>query len=59
MSDGGSIQGAGNDHEGWSRGLTPQNIVEVFQALIRDKEEELLDLIKELLDEEKATQMVH
>ena len=59
VSEGGYIQGAGDDSEGWARGLTPPMFWRYLERLLKTKEEELPDLITEILDEEKKTKVVH
>lgn len=57
ISEGGYIQGAGDDSEGWSHGLTPQVFWRNKDLLLDSPEEELEALIKELLaDESPGTQ---
>jgi tRNA A64-2'-O-ribosylphosphate transferase len=53
MSEGGYIQGAGDDSEGWSQGLTPQVFWKHKEKLLRGSEDELPELIKMLLSEER------
>ncbi len=59
VSEGGYIQGAGDDSEGWSRGLTPQLFWKHKNMLMDTNEEGLPHLIRELIREEKEMQMVH
>ncbi|KIW20376.1 hypothetical protein PV08_00951 [Exophiala spinifera] len=60
ISEGGYIQGAGDDSEGWSHGLTAQVFWRHRQRLMSSSEEELPDIIDELMkgvhesDEPKA-----
>ena len=54
-SEGGYIQGAGDDSEGWSRGLTPGVFWKHKEVLMETKEEELPELIDRLLREDKKT----
>jgi tRNA A64-2'-O-ribosylphosphate transferase len=49
LSEGGYIQGAGDDNESWSDGLTPQIFWKNHDILLSTAEGELLDLIKELI----------
>ena len=49
MSEGGYIQGAGDDSEGWAHGLTPQVFWANRPALLNAKEEELPKLIEQLM----------
>lgn len=51
MSEGGYIQGAGDDSEGWAHGLTPPVFWANQAALKRTSEEDLPDLIAELIAE--------
>ncbi|KAJ5104876.1 hypothetical protein NUU61_002223 [Penicillium alfredii] len=51
MSEGGYIQGAGDDSEGWAHGLTPPVFWANQAILKRTSEEELPDLIAELISE--------
>lgn len=53
MSEGGYIQGAGDDSEGWSHGLTPQVFWANKPALFRTPEEELPELIHALVQEHR------
>ncbi|KAJ5536629.1 hypothetical protein N7513_009815 [Penicillium frequentans] len=62
MSEGGYIQGAGDDSEGWAHGLTPPVFWANQAALKQTSEEHLPDLIAELIaeyqqqrDEQEAT----
>ena len=52
MSEGGYIQGAGDDSEGWSQGMTPQMFWRDKETLFQVQEEELAELIKKLLSKE-------
>ena len=54
MSEGGYIQGAGDDSEGWSQGLTPQMFWTHKDKLFKASEEELPELIQKLLSENKG-----
>jgi tRNA A64-2'-O-ribosylphosphate transferase len=49
ISENGYIQGAGDDNEGWSRGLTPQLFWENKQTLIDAGEQDLPDIIDQIL----------
>lgn len=49
MSEGGYIQGAGDDSEGWASGLTPDVFWANKSALLSAGEDDLPDLIAELL----------
>lgn len=51
MSEGGYIQGAGDDSEGWAHGLTPPVFWANQAALKQTSEEDLPDLIAELVAE--------
>lgn len=51
MSEGGYIQGAGDDSEGWAHGLTPPVFWANQAALKQTSEEDLPDLIAELIAE--------
>lgn len=56
MSEGGYIQGAGDDSEGWSLGLTPELFWQNQDLLFRSGEEELGGLIDSLiLNSKKAS----
>lgn len=56
MSDGGYIQGAGDDSEGWSQGMTPRVFWKHQDMLFRTQEDKLPELIKKLvLGEEKLS----
>ena len=57
-SEGGYIQGAGDDSEGWSRGLTPPVFWKNKDLLMQTSENELPELIEKLLVEEKETEKV-
>ncbi|OAX79121.1 hypothetical protein ACJ72_06560 [Emergomyces africanus] len=50
MSEGGYIQGAGDDSEAWSFGLTPNIFWENKSVLFATGEEDLPELIKELIE---------
>ena len=53
MSEGGYIQGAGDDSEGWAHGLTPPVFWANHDLLKRTPEEDLPDLISGLVAEHK------
>lgn len=50
MSEGGYIQGAGDDSEGWAFGLTPPVFWENQETIFNTAEEDLPSLIKELVE---------
>lgn len=52
MSEGGYIQGAGDDSEGWSHGLTPPVFWKYKDQLMAAGESELPGLIQELIEKE-------
>ncbi|MCJ1256820.1 hypothetical protein MMC24_004644 [Lignoscripta atroalba] len=54
-SEGGYIQGAGDDSEGWSQGLTPILFWQHKAKLMATPEEELPTLIKQLLTDPATT----
>jgi tRNA A64-2'-O-ribosylphosphate transferase len=54
MSEGGYIQGAGDDSEGWAHGLTPPVFWANHAELKRTAEEDLPDVIGRLVGEFKA-----
>lgn len=54
-SEGGYIQGAADDHEAWSQGLTPTLFWAHREQLLGTNEEDLPDLIKRLVKEETAS----
>jgi len=56
ISEKGYIQGAGDDNEGWSQGLTPQLFWKHKQTLMSATEPELPNIIQELVDEDKKAQ---
>ncbi|PGH01155.1 hypothetical protein AJ80_09050 [Polytolypa hystricis UAMH7299] len=58
MSEGGYIQGAGDDSEAWAQGLTPTVFWENKPALFGTNEEELPQLIKELLELHRQKQSI-
>ena len=49
MTEGGYIQGAGDDSEGWSKGLTPTLFWRHSERLLAASEEEMMDLIQDLI----------
>ena len=49
MTEGGYIQGAGDDSEGWSKGLTPTLFWRHSEQLLATSEEEMLDLVQDLI----------
>ena len=49
MTEGGYIQGAGDDSEGWSKGLTPTLFWRHCEQLLAASEEDILDIIRNLL----------
>ncbi|PGH13923.1 hypothetical protein AJ79_03338 [Helicocarpus griseus UAMH5409] len=53
MSEGGYIQGAGDDSEAWSCGLTPTIFWENKSTLFRTGEEDLPGLIEELIEKHR------
>lgn len=53
MSEGGYIQGAGDDSEGWSHGLTPQVFWANKPGLFQTPEEDLPELINALAQEHR------
>ena len=57
MSDGGYIQGAGDDSEGWACGLTPSLFWKHRDQLLRTPDEQLRSLIPALLQKEKKFQV--
>lgn len=54
-SEGGYIQGAADDHEAWSQGLTPVLFWNHRDQLLNTNEDDLPGLIKKLLEEETAS----
>lgn len=50
VSEGGYIQGAGDDSEGWASGLTSELFWQNKERLMRTSEEDLPDLIQELVE---------
>lgn len=59
MSEGGYIQGAGDDSESWSHGMTPQIFWRHKNMLFQGQEDELPDRIKKLLLEEGQLRKSH
>jgi tRNA A64-2'-O-ribosylphosphate transferase len=57
MSEGGYIQGAGDDSEGWSQGLTASLFWQHKTQLSKTSEEELPDLISKLLETKSDARM--
>lgn len=53
-SEGGYVQGAADDHEAWSQGLTPSLFWEHLDQLLTTNEEDLPGLIARLIREEKS-----
>ena len=53
MSENGYIQGAGDDSEGWSRGLTPPLFWRHKEQLLGATEEDLTDMISQLVQENR------
>ena len=49
MTEGGYIQGAGDDSEGWSKGLTPTLFWRHSEQLLATSEEDMLDLVRDLI----------
>lgn len=49
MTEGGYIQGAGDDSEGWSKGLTPTLFWRHSARLLATSEEDVLDLVQNLI----------
>ena len=54
-SEGGYIQGAADDHEAWSHGLTPTIFWSNKDKLMQTNEEDLPDLIAQFVKEEKSS----
>ncbi|OAG09208.1 uncharacterized protein CC84DRAFT_1136658 [Paraphaeosphaeria sporulosa] len=54
-SEGGYIQGAADDHEAWSQGLTPTLFWSHGEQLLNTNEEDLPDLIKRLVEGEATS----
>lgn len=59
MSEGGYIQGAGDDSESWAHGLTPPVFWENKSALLATDEEELPDRIQELMAKQRSQKTDH
>ncbi|KAJ9391962.1 hypothetical protein DTO063F5_721 [Paecilomyces variotii] len=59
MSEGGYIQGAGDDSESWAHGLTPPVFWENKSALLATDEEELPDRIQELMAKQRLQKTDH
>ncbi|KAJ4353695.1 tRNA A64-2'-O-ribosylphosphate transferase [Didymosphaeria variabile] len=57
-SEGGYIQGAADDHEAWSQGLTSTLFWSHKHELLNTNEEDLPDLIKRLVEEETTSDAV-
>lgn len=55
ISEGGYIQGAGDDSEGWSHGLTAQVFWRHRQRLMSSSEEELPEVIEELMSDVRGS----
>lgn len=55
VSEGGYIQGAGDDSEGWSHGLTANIFWKHKNMLMSTNEQDLPDIIAALIDAEKTT----
>lgn len=55
ISEGGYIQGAGDDSEGWSHGLTPQAFWKHKEVLMQSHEDELHQLIQQLLKKDEIS----
>ncbi|KIX10053.1 uncharacterized protein Z518_01134 [Rhinocladiella mackenziei CBS 650.93] len=53
ISEGGYIQGAGDDSEGWSHGLNPGVFWKYREELMQSAEDELQELIGTLLEQER------
>jgi tRNA A64-2'-O-ribosylphosphate transferase len=54
VSEGGYIQGAADDHEAWSHGLTPTVFWSNKDMLLNTNEDDLPKLIRKLVSEEKG-----
>ncbi|KAK2807918.1 hypothetical protein FQN50_005160 [Emmonsiellopsis sp. PD_5] len=54
MSEGGYIQGAGDDSEAWACGLTPELFWEHREELFKRREEELAGFIEGLVERERC-----
>lgn len=59
MSEGGYIQGAGDDSEGWSQGMTPEVFWRHKDVLSQRQEDDLPGLIDNLLLEEGQLRKAH
>ncbi|KAJ9244622.1 hypothetical protein DTO207G8_2313 [Paecilomyces variotii] len=59
MSEGGYIQGAGDDSESWAHGLTPPVFWENKSTLLATDEEELPDRIQELMAKQRSQKTDH
>ncbi|KAJ9196482.1 hypothetical protein DTO164E3_6282 [Paecilomyces variotii] len=59
MSEGGYIQGAGDDSESWAHGLTPPVFWENKSALLATDEEELPNRIQELMAKQRSQKTDH
>ncbi|KAJ9295551.1 hypothetical protein DTO271G3_6007 [Paecilomyces variotii] len=59
MSEGGYIQGAGDDSESWAHGLTPPVFWENKSTLLATDEEELPDRIQELMAKQRSQKTGH
>lgn len=57
MSEGGYIQGAGDDSEGWSHGLTATMFWQNKDRLMKTSEEELPEVIRQLVAKEDANKV--
>ncbi|KAF2630414.1 hypothetical protein BU25DRAFT_438211 [Macroventuria anomochaeta] len=57
-SEGGYVQGAADDHEAWSHGLTPPLFWSNKDELLRTNEEDLPNNIAELVSQERGTDAV-
>jgi tRNA A64-2'-O-ribosylphosphate transferase len=55
VSEGGYIQGAGDDSEGWSHGLTANIFWQNKEALMSTNDEDLPNLVATLISTEKTT----
>lgn len=53
MSENGYIQGAGDDNEGWSRGLTPPHFWKNKETLMNVAEQDLSDIIARILGQDQ------
>lgn len=57
MSEGGYIQGAGDDSESWAHGLTAPVFWENKSTLLTTGEEDLPDLIQELMERQRTSRI--